>query len=218
MKVFTTVLFLFFGLSFYAQNLGEGTRFFIEKDTLEIKLLLDRLKTQDSVDAATEILKMDYELLSFDLDNPIPPQKLIGLQQGEHIAIVEKDITYVYYFFQVEEFEEYRASYIYLDGTKLSKSEVDSIRPIIIENFKSGISFEDLNEKYNMDPNPNKGDLGWFPGGQMMSDFEKAVKEHRLNEIFTVDIPEKNWYYVTLKTFKNRINKKRTYVKIKSSS
>ena len=218
MKIVTITIFLIFGFSVYAQNPEEGTRFFIEKGTLAIKQLLNGLKTQDSVNAATEILKMDYEVISFDMDHPIALQKLNSLKQGEHVALVEKDGTYVYYFFKVEEFEEYRASYIYLDGTKLSKSEIDSIRPIIIKDFKDGISFEKLNKKYNMDPNPNNGDLGWFQGGQMMLNFEKAVREHKLNEIFTVDIPEKNWYYVTLKTFNNRTNEKRTYLKIKSGS
>ena len=97
----------------------------------------------------------------------------------------------------------YRVSYIYLDGSKMSNDEINKLRSKIISQYKSGYRFSDLAKHYSMDGNANReGDLGWFTKGQMHPVFESEVmnNKHRLNDIFTVDIPENNWYYVVLKT------------------
>lgn len=52
-----------------------------------------------------------------------------------------------------------------------------------------------------MDSNVNKGDLGWFSEGTMYKAFEDAIKSHKKNDLFEVDIPENRWYYVVLKTY-----------------
>jgi parvulin-like peptidyl-prolyl isomerase len=110
----------------------------------------------------------------------------------------------------------FRASYIYLDGSKLKIPIIDSLRQVIISNYKAGASFQELAEKFNMDANKNKGDLGWFKEGMMVKKFEQAVSNAKKGEIFTVDIPENNWYYVVLKTFSNREVKSMTFIKTKS--
>ncbi len=216
MKQTLIFLLLFFSISSFGQGIQWSEWKTVLKDTTEIKLILDRFKTADSLTVLSDLT--NNELVTFDDKNPSKVNELRDLERFEYLTVAEEDEIYVYCLIDIKATSEYRASYIYLDGTKLKKPVIDSIRPIIIEKFKTGTSFEDLNEKYNMDPNPNKGDLGWFKDGQMMPEFEKAVREHKLNEIFSVDIPERNWYYVTLKTFDNKKNKERTYLKIKSSS
>lgn len=97
----------------------------------------------------------------------------------------------------------YRASYIYLDGTKMSKSEINSIRKTIIKKHEEGVPFSQLALLYSMDNNSKKGgDLGWFTKGTYYPDFEYAIIDggHSLNDIFTLDINEKKWYYVILLT------------------
>lgn len=94
-----------------------------------------------------------------------------------------------------------RVSYIYLDGSKLTSKEISKKREEIIKLYKKGTSFGDLVTIYTMDSNPNKGDLGWFNEGVMHKKFEDAIKNHKINDVFTVDIPENNWYYVVLKTY-----------------
>jgi parvulin-like peptidyl-prolyl isomerase len=54
-----------------------------------------------------------------------------------------------------------------------------------------------------MDGNTNGADLGYFEEGVMASEFENAVRARRKDEIFKVDVPSKNWYYVVKKTHDN---------------
>lgn len=111
--------------------------------------------------------------------------------------------NYLYKIVESKTALSFRASYIYLDGSKLSKSNIDSLRTVIIEKYNRGVSFPNLVEVYNMDGNKKDGDLGWFSEGMMVKDFENAVRNQEKGKIFTIDIPDYNWYYVTLKTAEN---------------
>ena len=93
----------------------------------------------------------------------------------------------------------FRASYIYLDGSKLTFAEVDSVRKVILKKYAGGNSFEDLCDRYTMDKNPNHGAIA-FEQGMMVKEFEDAVRDHLNGDIFTVDVPSKAWYYVVKKT------------------
>ncbi len=105
--------------------------------------------------------------------------------------------------------KEFRVSYVYLNGKELTKGEIDNLREKIINDYESGIPFSELAKKYSMDNNSEKGgDLGWFPEGKMYLEFEEAVKNHKKGEIFIVDIPSRNWYYVVLKTYNDRLMSK----------
>lgn len=98
----------------------------------------------------------------------------------------------------------YRASYVYLDGSKMNDSEINSTRNSIIKKYNEGVPFSQLANQYSMDENANRGgDLGWFTKGTYYPDFEYAITSgsHQLNEIFILDVDEKNWHYVILMTF-----------------
>lgn len=97
----------------------------------------------------------------------------------------------------------HRVAYIYLDGSKHSIDDINLLREKIIAKYNNGAPFDFLAKQYSMDFNANKGgDLGWFLKGEMHVDFENEILnvEHEFNDIFTIDIPSKNWYYVVLKT------------------
>lgn len=111
----------------------------------------------------------------------------------------------------------FRANYIYLNGDKFSKLQIDSLRQEIISKYKAGTNFFDLVQQYNMDGNFT-GDTKWFTENMMVKNFEQAVRNHKKNEIFQVDTPEQNWYHVVLKTFDDTYIKKITLLKMKSSS
>lgn len=100
--------------------------------------------------------------------------------------------------------EIYKVKYVYFDGSKMSKIEIDSLRTIIINKYKNGSDFSDLAKEYTMDGNPT-GDLVWFYKGMMVEEFEAAVKPKLKGDIFTVDVESKKWYYVVLKTHSNII-------------
>lgn len=99
-----------------------------------------------------------------------------------------------------------KVKYIYLNGKEYSKSEIDSIRTIIIKRYKEGETFESLAKEYTMDNNPT-GDLNWFYKGVMVEKFDNAVRGRKKGELFTVDVEEKKWHYVVLKTHDNKIEK-----------
>lgn len=101
----------------------------------------------------------------------------------------------------------YRLSYIFLDGASLSKNDIDSKRKSIINQYNAGIPFADLASQYSMDQNAKRGgDLGWVTHGDLAKEFEeKVLGNQQVNEIYTVDIPERNWYYVILPTHQPKL-------------
>nr|WP_294937155.1 peptidylprolyl isomerase [uncultured Flavobacterium sp.] len=94
----------------------------------------------------------------------------------------------------------FRVSYIYFDGSKLSVKEINNRRQDVLNKLKLKVPFAKLSDQYTMDNNQNGGDLGWFEEGTMVSEFEKAIKSHKKGDVFTVDMPDRKWYYVVLKT------------------
>ena len=110
----------------------------------------------------------------------------------------------------------FRASYIYLDGSRLSQQTIDSIRSLIQKRYSAGVSFEDLADEYTMDGNQNHGDIGlFFTPGMMVKEFEDGVRGHAKGDIFTVDVPGNQWYYVVKKTADDRVTIVMTVLEIK---
>ena len=107
-----------------------------------------------------------------------------------------------------------KLKYIYLDGSKLSNSQIDSIRTVIFSRYNSGESFDTLVKAYTMDGNPT-GDLDWFSKGMMNAEFDIAVRNRQKDEIFSVDVNKNKWYYVVFKTHNNKVEKAKIAVMIK---
>ena len=129
--------------------------------------------------------------------------ELFKLGKGSK-KVYKTDMKKTYYkVVEKNEIPYQKLSYIFLDGTKKSMEEINSLRQSIILKYKNGFRFEDLAKHYSMDNNAKRGgDLGWITNGDLHPDFEAQVlnDSHEVNEIFTVDIPDKQWYYVILKT------------------
>jgi len=49
------------------------------------------------------------------------------------------------------------------------------------------------------------GDIGWFKPEKMVKPFAEAVAAHEYQEIFALNLPSYNWYYVVLKNYPDRI-------------
>jgi parvulin-like peptidyl-prolyl isomerase len=190
----------------------------------EIKKTLKSIETQEEFQKYKDKNSdWNIELIELNTSNSELPKKLVKLKKGKIRAIKIDDENYYYKPINSSKKTEFRVSYIYLNGSELTKKEVDSIRPIIIRKYKSGVSFADLVNDYNMDGNSNKGGLGWFKKGKMVPDFEKAVIEHKKSDIFIVDVDNSDnhwhpWYYVVLKTHNDRISETQTYIRIKSNN
>lgn len=114
------------------------------------------------------------------------------------------------------EVQIFRVSYIFLDESKISLKKINETRNKILKKYEKGISFSQLASQYTMDTTKD-GDLGWFAEGIMVPEFESAVKQHKINDIFKVDIPERKWFYIVLKTFEDKKVNQFTVIKIKSS-
>ena len=145
---------------------------------------------------------------------------LLHLNNGKDSALIDKrllrqkkgdvfSVGYVTYkIIEATETIKYRANYIFLDGGSLSQTQIDSLKKIIQQKATAGTPFEQLSDQYTMDGNTTHGDTGWFFGEEMMpKEFQDAVSKHKLGDIFSVDVAERNWHYIVKKTFEDEDKK-----------
>jgi hypothetical protein len=67
----------------------------------------------------------------------------------------------------------------------------------------NGAPFDFLAQQFSMDESAKKGgDSGWFKEGDNLFDFEKSVTKgnHQLEDVFSVDSPQSNSYYLILQS------------------
>lgn len=198
-KTFTVIAFLM-GSVIFAQNIKE------------------KLKPIVTIDDARNFV-LENQNLEAQLMNIIPgiytdefSAKLSNVKPGD----VFSDIEFTYKIIAAKNVRVFRVSYIYLDGSKLSLKEIEKSRMKIIEEYNRGSSFAVLAKKYTMDSSPD-GDLGWFSEGMMIPDFENAVRNHKQNDVFKVDVADKKWYYIVLKTFGDKELEEVSVLKVKTS-
>jgi parvulin-like peptidyl-prolyl isomerase len=156
-------------------------------DYLKKKNLLGDIYRCTSLDST----RIDVDLLSANLSNVIEYRNTGG--ETTHIfKVLETDSAFAY-----------KVNYIYFDNSKINLKRIDSLRDLITNKLKQGISFESLAQKYSMDGNgKNGGALDWFTEDVMMAPFVDAIKTHETGAVFKVNIPEKKWYYVVLNSHK----------------
>jgi len=148
--------------------------------------------------AANQQLKPAILHLVAGKDSTLIDKRLLRQNQGDIFSV-----GYVTYkVIESKESVKYRANYIYLDGSTLSASELDSLRKLIVQKLNGGANWDQLSDQYTMDGNTTHGDTGWFFGElQMPKEFQEAVKAHKLGDIFFVDVSERNWHYIVKKTY-----------------
>src|ERR1700690_3655411 len=155
-----------------------------------------------------KILTVQQAQQYIDANAPLKPV-LLHLSNGKDSTLIDKrllrqnkgdifSVGYVTYkVLEASDTVDYRASYIFLDGSTLSMTEVDSLRKIVVQKASAGTSFDQLSDLYTMDGNTTHGDTGWFFGIEMMpKEFQDAVAKHKTGEIFFVDVSEKQWHYI----------------------
>jgi parvulin-like peptidyl-prolyl isomerase len=193
MKNILAGLCLFFSLSTFAQ--------------LTVREQFEKITTlplaQKFIDANAP-LKPTILYLSYGRDTALIDKRLLKQNKGDVFSV-----GYVTYkVIEATETVNYRCSYIFLDGGSLSKSEIEELKKVILKKHSEGISWEKLSDEYTMDGNTTHGDTGWFFGEEMVpKELQDAVKNHKLNEIFYVDVPERQWNYIVKKTYDDQIKK-----------
>ena len=109
-----------------------------------------------------------------------------------------------------------KVNYIFFDGTKLSKKAIDSKRKEILSMHQKGSSSDDLVAQFTMDHNVKPGgNFGWRDELDVESTFREAVKKHKKGDVFTVDVPELNWYYVVFKLYDDIEKVALFYIKVR---
>lgn len=167
-------------------------------DNRSLELIIDRAQNiEQAYKVAEKYPFIKLYPLSSEKDTTAVDQKLFSLKVGDTATI---EGTYYKVIADTGNYT-FRAQYIHLDGAVLTHAHIDSLRTLIQEQYAAGKSFEELNAKYNMDPNQKNGDTGPFTAGMMVKPFEDAVARHKKGDIFTVDVPDKKWYFVVRKTY-----------------
>jgi hypothetical protein len=160
-------------------------------------------QAQQFVDANPDI-KPALLRLTYGKDTSLIDKRLLRQKQGDVFSV-----GYVTY--KVVESKEaiaYRASYIFLDGSSLSVSQIDSMKKLIVSKANAGANWDQLSDQYTMDGNTTKGDTDWFFGELMFpKEVQDAVAAHQKGEIFFVDVAERNWHYVIKKTYEDKVQK-----------
>jgi parvulin-like peptidyl-prolyl isomerase len=175
------------------------------------KTVTDDFQKITTVDQAQKYIDAHPELkpailkLSHGKDSALIEKRLLRQKQGDVFSV-----GYVTYkVIEAKEKVNYRASYIFLDGSSLSNSEVDSLKKVIVKKASApGADWAKLSDEYTMDGNNTKGDTDWFFGELMFPvEFQDAVAKHNTGEIFFVDVSDKNWHYIVKKTYDDQLTK-----------
>jgi parvulin-like peptidyl-prolyl isomerase len=185
------------------------------------KAIKQQLKTVNTIDQAHRLKNENsdwhIEVLDININDTTVHKQIKSLKKGDIKTLKIDGAKYAYKLIDMDEFSEFRVSYVFLDGKKLSKNKIDSLRTLVIEKHDTGTSFTDLFKQYSSIEESNNGDLGWFKEGIMVREFENAVKAHKKGDIYTLDIPRLQWYFVVLKTHDDRVTKHIQLIKIKCS-
>ncbi|MFK7834503.1 MAG: peptidylprolyl isomerase [Winogradskyella sp.] len=94
-------------------------------------------------------------------------------------------------------------SIIVLGDSETSNEALISKRNKVMAQYNEGYRFKDL-AKHNSSHHTAKkgGDTGWIKAGELSPAFDAVAfnENHELNEIFTIDDPENQMFYLVIKT------------------
>lgn len=92
---------------------------------------------------------------------------------------------------------EFKAAHILVDTQETAKK--------LIKELTDGKDFTDLAKEKSTGPSgPNGGDLGWFGKGQMVPEFENAVKNMKPGEISSPIKTQFGWHVIKLMETRNK--------------
>ena len=184
------------------------------------------LLAQETVTEKFQKINTLQQAEQFVKDNPLLKPTIFKLSSGKDSSLINKrflrqnkgdifSVGYVSYkVLDAMDTVNYRASYVFLDGGSLSNSEIDSLKKMIVQKAQSGTPFDQLSDQYTMDGNTTHGDTDWFFGIYMFpAEFQEAVKNHKVGDIFFVDVADKQWHYIVKKTHPDREKKEITVLR-----
>jgi hypothetical protein len=169
----------------------------------------DAIKTIETI---TDVAALESKYPNWEINiKDIPPVGFFGdsiIGNSELHSVHEKHYTKtgIHFLAKVikkEKQEFCRLSYILVQRKSMSSKELDKLQNEIISKYDRGSTILELVTEYNQDGN-STGELDWFSKGMMVPEFEKEVWNKDKGEVFKVNIPDRNWYYVVFKTHSNQ--------------
>lgn len=177
------------------------------------------LTAQNSIEEELELLQTPKEIETFLKSTKSKKSMLVTFNEEKHKTTLAKQLfelsiggvktiktdydKTIYKVIEKTEALNYRVRYIALDGNILNKNDISNTRASILKKYNNGASFDFLAQRYSMDKNATRGgDTGWFSEVENMHEFEDIIiaNTHAVDDIFTIDMPSTNKYYVILKT------------------
>ncbi|MGB0973503.1 MAG: peptidylprolyl isomerase [Flavobacteriaceae bacterium] len=191
-KLLTSIICLFSSLLIYAQ------------DEASIKQELQAVTTIETARAfVKEHSHLNSKIYTYNQEkhtNDLSKQ-LFQLEQGETLVVKQKNNEVIYKVISITPTKHYRASYIYFNGKKMDKSNILTLRQQLKERLLSGSEFKDIAGQFSMDRNASRGgDLGWFEERYMFPEFIEGLNTHNTDDLFFIDLVDKNKYYLVKKT------------------
>ena len=151
---------------------------------------------KENVDLKSKIYTYNQEKHTNELS-----KKLFTLQEGETLLVEQKNTNVMYKVISITPTKHYRASYIYFNGKKMAKDDILSLRTQLKNKLNNGSEFKDLAGQYSMDRNASRGgDLGWFQENYMFPEFISGLNSHKTDDVFYLDLEDKNRFYLVKKT------------------
>jgi hypothetical protein len=199
MKYSMSVLMLLFSASVFAQPT------LVEK----FQKIGSVQQAQQFVDANPDI-KPALLHLTYGKDTALIDKRLLRQKQGDIFSV-----GYVTYkVIESKETIAYRASYIFIDGSDYSPSQIDSLKKLLVQKINAGADWNQLSDQYTMDGNKTHGDTDWFFGELMFpKEVQDAVAAHKKGDVFFVDVSERNWHYILKKTYEDNLQKDATVLR-----
>lgn len=160
-----------------------------------ISNLIQAQEKKITTERAMQILNSQPVPDIYDITENDTEYALIRNGQPGDLFIIRE---HIYRIMAVKTVTSYNAGYIYLDTNKLSKEEIEKLTTLILKKLEAGHSFKELSQQYTMDKNKKAYEMK-FVDGEMVPEFEEAVKNHAVGEVFTIDMPGRGWFHIVKK-------------------
>lgn len=162
---------------------------------ISLSLQLNAQEKTITYEKAKQILESQSTPNIYDITENDKEYALIKNGQPGDLLIIR---NHIYKILKLKTVTSYNVGYIFLDSKKLAKQEIERLSSLILKKLEEGHSFKELSLQYTMDRNKTAFET-MFLHGEMVPEFEDAVKNHAPGEVFTIDMPSRSWFHIVKK-------------------
>lgn len=175
--------------------------------------------SQDSLEQQLDSISTSEEATTFLKENKPKKGKLFTFNKEKHKTRLANDLfnlskggkkvvrtefkkTY-YKVIDKAEVMYCKFNIIVIDDSETSNEDLIIKRNRVLSQYNEGYRFKDLAKHHSSGRTAKKGgDTGWIKPGEMPAVFDEVAfgENHAIDEIFTIDDPENQKYYLVIKT------------------